>query len=111
MSSGRRLVWFRTLAFQANDPGFKSRRPHSHSTSILPHIYLLGGNTTKTTAICGYGKIDRSGAAITLTKCPRCSKDITSEDQFSPGCGMVLDAKVACNWRMKERKQTSSWMS
>ena len=25
---GRRLVWFRTLAFQANDPGFKSRRPH-----------------------------------------------------------------------------------
>ena len=27
---GRRLVWFRTLAFQANDPGFKSRRPHQH---------------------------------------------------------------------------------
>jgi hypothetical protein len=26
--SGRRLVWFRTLAFQANDHGFKSRRPH-----------------------------------------------------------------------------------
>ena len=26
--SGCRLVWFRTLAFQANDPGFKSRRPH-----------------------------------------------------------------------------------
>jgi hypothetical protein len=25
---GRRLVWLRTLAFQANDPGFKSRRPH-----------------------------------------------------------------------------------
>jgi hypothetical protein len=25
---GRRLVWFRTLAFQASDPGFKSRRPH-----------------------------------------------------------------------------------
>ena len=30
---GRRLVWFRTLAFQANDPGFKSRRPH------LNHIF------------------------------------------------------------------------
>jgi hypothetical protein len=31
---GRRLVWFRTLAFQANDPGFKSRRPHqNHSLS------------------------------------------------------------------------------
>ncbi len=25
---GRRLVWFRTQAFQACDPGFKSRRPH-----------------------------------------------------------------------------------
>ena len=31
--SGCRLVWFRTLAFQANDPGFKSRRPH-HSFHI-----------------------------------------------------------------------------
>ena len=28
---GRRLVWFRTLAFQANDHGFKSRRPHHFS--------------------------------------------------------------------------------
>jgi hypothetical protein len=27
---GCRLVWFRTLAFQANDPGFKSRRPHHY---------------------------------------------------------------------------------
>ena len=27
-TGGRRLVWFRTLAFQANDHGFKSRRPH-----------------------------------------------------------------------------------
>ena len=32
--SGCRLVWFRTLAFQANDPGFKSRRPH-HLTFIF----------------------------------------------------------------------------
>jgi hypothetical protein len=28
IKGGRRLVWFRTLAFQAHDPGFKSRRPH-----------------------------------------------------------------------------------
>jgi hypothetical protein len=34
IASGRRLVWFRTLAFQANDPGFKSRRPHHN------HIFL-----------------------------------------------------------------------
>ena len=32
-TGGRRLVWFRTLAFQANDPGFKSRRPHQNSGS------------------------------------------------------------------------------
>ena len=38
---GRRLVWFRTLAFQANDPGFKSRRPHqniSHHKLLLAYI-------------------------------------------------------------------------
>jgi hypothetical protein len=34
-SSGRRLVWFRTLAFQANDHGFESRRPHSNSSLVL----------------------------------------------------------------------------
>ncbi len=33
--SGCRLVWFRTLAFQANDPGFKSRRPHHFLISII----------------------------------------------------------------------------
>ena len=32
---GRRLVWFRTLAFQANDPGFKSRRPHHSHFCLL----------------------------------------------------------------------------
>ncbi len=34
-SCGCRLVWFRTLAFQANDPGFKSRRPHHIPISII----------------------------------------------------------------------------
>ena len=32
---GCRLVWFRTLAFQANDPGFKSRRPHQIFTNFF----------------------------------------------------------------------------
>ena len=32
---GCRLVWFRTLAFQANDPGFKSRRPHFYTLQQL----------------------------------------------------------------------------
>jgi hypothetical protein len=30
ISSGRRLVWFRTQAFQACDHGFESRRPHQN---------------------------------------------------------------------------------
>jgi hypothetical protein len=35
IKGGCRLVWFRTLAFQANDPGFKSRRPHhSHFWAV-----------------------------------------------------------------------------
>ena len=32
---GRRLVWFRTLAFQANDHGFESRRPHHTAFSLI----------------------------------------------------------------------------
>jgi len=33
--------------------------------------------------------------ALTLTKCPRCSKESSSEAQFCPSCGMVLDLKAA----------------
>ena len=40
IEGGRRLVWFRTLAFQANDPGFKSRRPHLDRTMIQVRILL-----------------------------------------------------------------------
>ena len=54
---GRRLVWFRTLAFQANDPGFESRRPHQNSSSGLSTIYLIGGNTAKRPGIYNYDKI------------------------------------------------------
>jgi len=32
---------------------------------------------------------------LTLTKCPRCGKDSSSEAQFCPACGMVLDLKAA----------------
>ncbi len=38
---GRRLVWFRTLAFQANDPGFKSRRPHQRLSSRAIYFHLV----------------------------------------------------------------------
>jgi hypothetical protein len=42
---GRRLVWFRTLAFQANDPGFKSRRPHQFTSiryRLAPFFNRMG---------------------------------------------------------------------
>ena len=32
---GRRLVWFRTQAFQACDPGFESRRPHQLNSLLF----------------------------------------------------------------------------
>ena len=40
IKGGRRLVWFRTLAFQANDPGFKSRRPHQ-DTLLISELALF----------------------------------------------------------------------
>ena len=40
VKGGCRLVWFRTLAFQANDPGFKSRRPH-HNPGSKPFYSKL----------------------------------------------------------------------
>ena len=33
--------------------------------------------------------------ALTLTKCPRCGRDSSSDAQFCPACGMVLDLKAA----------------
>jgi hypothetical protein len=33
--------------------------------------------------------------SLTLTKCPRCDKAISSDVQFCPSCGMVLDQKTA----------------
>ena len=38
---GRRLVWFRTLAFQANDPGFESRRPHQTLLRPKPNYNIV----------------------------------------------------------------------
>jgi integrase/recombinase XerD len=68
--------------------------------SYMPSTYVhLCGRDVDGAILKAHGiSVDedaRSGATITLTKCPRCAKDITSEDQFCPACGMVLDAKVA----------------
>ena len=68
--------------------------------SYMPSTYVpLSGRDVDCAILKAHGiSIDEesiSGPKITLTKCPRCGKAITSEDQFCPACGMVLDAKVA----------------
>jgi len=68
--------------------------------SYMPSTYVhLSGRDVDGTILKAHGisfdEDARSGAAITLIKCPRCSKEITSEDQFCPACGMILDAKTA----------------
>jgi integrase/recombinase XerD len=70
--------------------------PGSYTPSTYVHLSGrdVDGATLKAHGIC-VNEDSRSGAAITLTKCPRCGKDITSEDQFCPGCVMVLEAKIA----------------
>jgi integrase/recombinase XerD len=68
--------------------------------SYMPSTYVhLSGRDVDGAILKAHGiSIDeesRTCAAITLTKCPRCAKELTSEDQFCPACGMVLDAKIA----------------
>jgi integrase/recombinase XerD len=68
--------------------------------SYMPSTYVhLSGRDVDGAILKAHGiSVDedvRSMATITLTKCPRCLKNITSEDQFCPACGMILDAKVA----------------
>jgi integrase/recombinase XerD len=67
--------------------------------SYMPSTYVhLSGRDVDDTILKAHGisvdKDSKSGAAIMLIKCPRCSKDITSEDQFCPACGMVLNSKA-----------------
>jgi hypothetical protein len=66
----------RTQAFQACDPGFKSRRPHPISSSVLSNIYLIGGNTSKGTGIYPYDKIFEQ-ALRRLQSAP----DVSGEDK------------------------------
>jgi integrase/recombinase XerD len=68
--------------------------------SYMPSTYVhLSGRDVDGAILKAHGitmdQESNSKATITLTKCPRCAKDITSEDQFCPACGMVLDAKAA----------------
>jgi integrase/recombinase XerD len=68
--------------------------------SDMPSTYVhLSGRDVDGAILKAHGiTVDQesnSRAAITLIKCRRCAKDITSEDQFCPACGMVLNAKTA----------------
>lgn len=77
--------------------------------SYMPSTYVhLSGRDVDGAILKAHGiTVDQesnSKAAITLTKCQRCSKDITSEDQFCPACGMVLDAKTAIQLEEEKTK-------
>jgi integrase/recombinase XerD len=68
--------------------------------SYMPSTYVhLSGRDVDGAILKAHGitvdEESRTSAAITLTRCPRCARAITSEDQFCPACGMVFDAKVA----------------
>jgi hypothetical protein len=80
--------------------------------SYMPSTYVhLSGRDVDGAILKAHGisvdEASNSRAAITLTKCPRCSKDITSEDQFCPACGMVLDAKTAVQLEDERAKADS----
>jgi integrase len=68
--------------------------------SDMPSTYVhLSGRDVDDAILKAHGiKVDKEAKvkiALTLTKCPRCSKETSSEAQFCPGCGMVLKAKSA----------------
>ena len=90
IASGRRLVWFRTLAFQANDPGFKSRRPHhdfflTNCLCLFPK--LVGKSRNSTLNKFYFMKCRDCGQEILQAKpqiCPYCrSKNLISEEDAS----------------------------
>jgi hypothetical protein len=82
--------------------------------SDMPSTYVhLSGRDVDGALLKAHGiSMDQestSRVAITLTKCSRCAKEITSEDQFCPACGMVLDAKAGMRLE-EERTKADSLM-
>jgi integrase/recombinase XerD len=80
--------------------------------SYMPSTYVhLSGRDVDGAILKAHGIIvdekSNSRASITLTKCPRCAKEITSEDQFCPACGMVLYAQVAVQLEDERAKADS----
>ena len=80
--------------------------------SYMPSTYVhLSGRDVDGAILKAHGiSVDQesnSKVAIRLTKCPRCAKEITSEDQFCPACGMVLDVKTAIQLETEKAKADS----
>jgi len=42
--------------------------------------------------------------ALSLNRCPRCGKSISSEAKFCPACGLVLDVKCAIQLEQERTK-------
>jgi integrase/recombinase XerD len=73
--------------------------------SFMPSTYVhLSGRDVDGALLKAHGvnvENDKSGAAIILKKCPRCDRNVTSEDQFCSACGLILDAKSAVQLSMR----------
>ena len=68
--------------------------------SDMPSTYVhLSGRDVDGALLKAHGvtmdKEPKLRIALTLTKCVRCGKDLSSDVQFCPSCGMVLDPKAA----------------
>lgn len=67
--------------------------------SDMPSTYVhLSGRDVDGAILKAHGvtmdKEPKLRIALTLTKCPRCDKAVSSDVQFCPSCGMVLDQKA-----------------
>jgi integrase/recombinase XerD len=68
--------------------------------SDMPSTYVhLSGRDVDGPLLKAHGvtmdKETKMNISLTLTKCPRCDKNVSSDTQFCPSCGMVLNQKAA----------------
>jgi integrase len=68
--------------------------------SDMPSVYVhLSGRDVDSVLLKSQGIMlnqeENVKMALTLVKCPRCGKESSSEAQFCPSCGMVIELKAA----------------
>ena len=81
--------------------------------SDMPSTYVhLSGRDIDTAILKAHGitidKESKVNIALTLTKCPRCGKETSSEIKFCPACGMVLNVKTAL--KLHEEGKLADWI-